>query len=300
MTTTYTPSQLAAMTVGQLNALSPAQFASFNATQIQALSALQINGLSGANFATIKLSYLSKKQISGLSASELSGVSIANFDEYIAGDIDLLGAPALKGLTSAQLASMSATQIASLSATQVAAMAPAQASYVNAYNAVMTDVSAHLSSGSLTFSGAEQILRDAAAGGMNAGKFAALQAAAKELNAASGASIGASAMVQGLFDDVVLGNAANAEWNGGSSAATRLGNLTAASSAAQVNELIGKWFLGTDDRPWPVRRFPQPTRRQAAPCFPRQARRSPTSIRARSATVISLPRSAKLRCRIPR
>jgi hypothetical protein len=44
----------------------------------------------------------------------------------------------------------------------------------------------------------------------------------------------------------VDGNPANAEWNGGSATATKLGNLTIGSSATQLNELIGKWFLGTD------------------------------------------------------
>jgi hypothetical protein len=52
--------------------------------------------------------------------------------------------------------------------------------------------------------------------------------------------------VQQIFDDVVLGNAANAYWNGGASTAVTLGNLSATSSKTQFSELIGKWFLGTD------------------------------------------------------
>lgn len=44
-----------------------------------------------------------------------------------------------------------------------------------------------------------------------------------------------------LTRDVVLGNVANARYQG-----TMLGNLKAGSSAAQLDKLVGKWFLGTD------------------------------------------------------
>jgi hypothetical protein len=47
--------------------------------------------------------------------------------------------------------------------------------------------------------------------------------------------------VQVLAGDVVNGNVANADYQG-----APLGNLAAGSSAAQLDKLIGKWFLGTD------------------------------------------------------
>ena len=47
--------------------------------------------------------------------------------------------------------------------------------------------------------------------------------------------------VQVLASDVVNGNPANAYYQG-----APLGNLAAGSSAAQLDDLIGKWFLGTD------------------------------------------------------
>ena len=47
--------------------------------------------------------------------------------------------------------------------------------------------------------------------------------------------------VQVLAGDVVNGNPANAHYQGAT-----LGNLAAGSSAAQLDKLIGKWFLGTD------------------------------------------------------
>jgi len=47
--------------------------------------------------------------------------------------------------------------------------------------------------------------------------------------------------VNSLAADVVLGNAANARYQG-----TNLGNLTVGSSAAQLDKLVQKWFYGTD------------------------------------------------------
>ena len=49
-----------------------------------------------------------------------------------------------------------------------------------------------------------------------------------------------------IADDVIDGNSANATWNGGASTATKLGNLTAASTQAQADDLIGEWFLGAN------------------------------------------------------
>ncbi len=97
---------------------------------------------------------------------------------------------------------------------------------------------------SLTYNGMLTVLQTAAVGGMTATKFSALQTLASMLNQPNGLAV--SSYVQQIADDVILGNTANAQWNGGSSNATTLGNLSATSSQTQVNELIGKWFLGTD------------------------------------------------------
>jgi hypothetical protein len=99
-------------------------------------------------------------------------------------------------------------------------------------------------SGSLTYNAMLAILQQAALGGMTATKFSALQTLASMLNQSGGLST--SAYVQQIADDVIDGNSANAVWNGGSSKTTPLGNLSATSTATQVNELIDKWFLGTD------------------------------------------------------
>jgi hypothetical protein len=109
---------------------------------------------------------------------------------------------------------------------------------------IAADVSNLMVNNSLSYNAMLQILQDAAVGGMTASKFSTLQTLASLLNQTNGITV--SSAVQQLTDDVINGNSANATWNGGSSNATSLGNLSATSSQTQVTELIGTWFLGTN------------------------------------------------------
>jgi hypothetical protein len=109
---------------------------------------------------------------------------------------------------------------------------------------IEADVAKDLQNASLSYSADLSILEDAAAGGMTASKFSTLQTFASELNTTGGISV--SPYVQEITDDVIFGNSANATWNGGAATATRLGNLTAASTQTQADDLIGEWFLGTN------------------------------------------------------
>jgi len=135
---------------------------------------------------------------------------------------------------------------APLAPTKVSAPASTTVTKTTATSAysVSADVLSHETGGVLAYAGALAVLDDAAAQTMSASLFSQLTAAATSLNAAGG--VKTSAYVQQLFDDVVLGNAANKSWNGGANTAVALGNLSATSSKTQFNELIGKWFLGTD------------------------------------------------------
>jgi hypothetical protein len=49
-----------------------------------------------------------------------------------------------------------------------------------------------------------------------------------------------------VVNALILGNAANAKWTGGGATSVALGNLAVGSTATQLNELTGKWLLGTD------------------------------------------------------
>jgi len=147
--------------------------------------------------------------------------------------------PADEAFSSATTAAM----VVTASATAQGAAATSNTG-VKAAVAPLSDMLARETGGVLTYSGALAVLQDAAASPMTASLFSQLTAATKYLNVAGG--VAASAYVQQAFDDVVLGNSANAQWNGGANAAVALGNLSASSTQTQFNELIGKWFLGTD------------------------------------------------------
>lgn len=240
-----TTAEIAHLSAAQLNALSSANLAALSKTQEQALTAAQISGMTARAFDALALGNLTAAQLGGINAAEMASISAANFDKFIASNLGSVGAPGLSGVSLAQAASMTAAQINGMSSAAVASLSGTAAAYVKDFRGVFAQVAAVGSGGSLTFAGAQTLLQSEAAGGMSAGKFAALKAVANELNAAGGVST--SAEGQQLFDDVVLGNAANRGWTGGGSTTVSLGNLSATSTATQVAELIGKWFLGTDD-----------------------------------------------------
>ncbi len=58
--------------------------------------------------------------------------------------------------------------------------------------------------------------------------------------------MGASGYLQFITNALVNGNSANAYWTGGYANYVWLGNLTTGFTAGELNELTGKWFLGTD------------------------------------------------------
>ena len=74
------------------------------------------------------------------------------------------------------------------------------------------------------------------AGAITSAEMADLQAIVNDT-----ALFGGANYVQVLSSDVVLGNTANAHYQGAA-----LGNLAVGSSATQLTDLVDKWFLGTD------------------------------------------------------
>jgi hypothetical protein len=73
-------------------------------------------------------------------------------------------------------------------------------------------------------------------GTVNTNEFNDLKAVANNTSL-----FGSSSYIVDLTRDVVLGNTANAHYQG-----TTLGNLTAGSTGAKLNNLVHKWFLGAD------------------------------------------------------
>ncbi|MBA5638400.1 DUF4214 domain-containing protein [Duganella sp. LX20W] len=110
-------------------------------------------------------------------------------------------------------------------------------------NGVRNDLATAAADGVLSYNEALRVLNDTAADGtFTAAEFQALQTVAAHLNN----GVTATSYVADIFTQLVLGNPANIAWHGGSTDSATLGNLRADSSVTQLNELISKWFLGTD------------------------------------------------------
>jgi hypothetical protein len=102
--------------------------------------------------------------------------------------------------------------------------------------------------GTVTYSGLEKLFADLA-GKLSTSKSSLTHAELSDLETiAANLNNGMSTSSYLVFvtNALVDGNAANATWTGGAASATKLGNLAAGSSATQLSELVGKWFLGTD------------------------------------------------------
>ena len=115
----------------------------------------------------------------------------------------------------------------------------AASNFLNLQNASLAKLVQTLDAGgSITRADMIQILDAVAANGeVTASELADL----KTIVNTDAATLNMPGYVQVLASDVVDGNTANATYLGKS-----LGNLAAGSSATQLSDLVGKWFLGTD------------------------------------------------------
>lgn len=108
---------------------------------------------------------------------------------------------------------------------------------------IRADVLAQCANGTFSQSAAIQILSDVAnRGAVTAAELSSLQTIAAQL----GGALSASSYVTSVYDQLVLGSPMNQTWTGGSATPVTLGNLQVGSSTTQLDELIGKWLLGTD------------------------------------------------------
>jgi hypothetical protein len=102
--------------------------------------------------------------------------------------------------------------------------------------------------GTVTYSGLEKLFADLAA--MLASSKSSLTAAElhdlKTIAANLHNGVSTSSYLVSITNALVNGNTGNATWTGGAASPVKLGNLAAGSSATQLTELVGKWFLGTD------------------------------------------------------
>jgi len=113
---------------------------------------------------------------------------------------------------------------------------------------IKADMTAASAGGTVSETGMAQLFSGLAAeltannAKLSASQFSDLQTIAANLNVGETAS----SYVTYITDALIDGNAANAKWTGGAASTTTLGNLAVGATATQINELDGKWFLGTD------------------------------------------------------
>jgi hypothetical protein len=113
---------------------------------------------------------------------------------------------------------------------------------------IRTDMTAASAGGTVSETGMAKLFTDLAAQltsshtKLSASEFSDLKIIANDLNVGETAS----PYITYITDALVLGNAADANWTGGNATASTLGDLTIGSTATQLSELTGKWFLGTD------------------------------------------------------
>jgi hypothetical protein len=120
-------------------------------------------------------------------------------------------------------------------------------------NFIKADLAALTAGGTLTYSGALQILNDVASkGAVTSSELSDLKLIGTEFNT----NISVSSCVASIYSQLVSGSPANGTWTGGTNAPVALGNLQVGTTQIQMNELIGKWFLGTD--------LPDPTKTSGA------------------------------------
>lgn len=245
--------QLAALSIGQVGALSAADIAALSPAQIAGLSSSDIGALNTTQLKVLsaaQLAALSTNQLAALGAAQIGALAVNAVTGFTTSQIAALSTAQFAGLTAAQFGALSGAQIGALSTADIRSLSTARiASLTGAQLAGLTSgqinsmSAAQLGSLNITYNSMLALLQADAAGGMTAAKLGALQALVGKFNMPGGIAV--SGYLQQISDDVVLGNAANATWTGGTHP-TGLGNLNAASSQTQVNELIGKWFLGTD------------------------------------------------------
>jgi hypothetical protein len=111
---------------------------------------------------------------------------------------------------------------------------------------IETDMAAADVNGTVSYTGLLKVFNDLdtklGTTKLTAAEMADLKTIAANLNN----GLSTSSYLTSITQALVNGNAANASWTGGGAAATALGNLATGSSATQLSELIGKWFMGTD------------------------------------------------------
>jgi hypothetical protein len=136
----------------------------------------------------------------------------------------------------------------SASAAPAGAAASTTPSWISSLStsSIKSDMAAADVNGVVTAQGLTKLLTDLdgtlSSSTLTSAEFTDLQTIAANLNN----GLSTSSYLAYAFNALVNGNAANAYWTGGNANSVALSNLAAGASQAQLGNLIGKWFQGTD------------------------------------------------------
>jgi hypothetical protein len=110
---------------------------------------------------------------------------------------------------------------------------------------IKSDAAKYIVNNSLDYAGMLAILDNVAArGAVTSQEFTDLKNIVSWFNKSNGIQV--SPYLAYISNALVNGDPANGNWTGGGLSHATLGNLAVGSSQTQMDELIGKWFLGTD------------------------------------------------------
>jgi hypothetical protein len=180
-------------------------------------------------------------------AAALPGFQGSGFQAISSAQLQATPSAAVSAVSSAATATLTNAATQTSSGTGTSAAIPSWVSKLTTAS-IVADMSSADVTGTVTYSGLTKLLTDLDATltssktSLTAAELADLKTIAANLNN----GMTTSAYLTTIMNDLADGNAANATWTGGAAKTVALGNLAAGSTAAQLSELIGKWFLGTD------------------------------------------------------
>ncbi|NWK76588.1 putative Ig domain-containing protein [Aquitalea sp. LB_tupeE] len=205
------------------------------------------------------LSRQSNNPLDNASGSQTADTILTGLANNVLHDIalPLQGAMLRSALPFVSAASVSTTSTASTAAlatstttstTAVKTGSTAAPSWIATLSDAALKADMNAMSGNVTEAGLAKMVTDLAAeltsskSTLSSSQFNDLKTIVTNLNVGETAS----SYSQYTLNALVNGNAANSSWTGGAASSSSLGNLSAGSSAAQLNNLNGKWLLGTD------------------------------------------------------
>ena len=242
-----TTSTVAALTTAQIKVLTTSAIQAFGTSQIQALSTTQFSLLNNSDLAAlnyVQVQAITPKDLAILSTQQLSNLSSS----------------ALTGITSKQISALSSSQIKYLNLTNPQLFSiPLPPSWLSGINdqIIKNDMTVADVNGVVSEAGMAALFTDLGAelvsskSNLTSSQLSDLQLIARNLNVGETAS----AYISYITNALINGNASNTTWTGGAGIATTLLSSSASNltpglsigiSANQINELNGKWFLGTD------------------------------------------------------